>query len=449
MSGTTTTAPPVYELDADAQQEIVALIAIDEDFLRETQGLIKPDYFTDVFDRAFVELAQEFYNKYGETPGKVAWGDMLRNAFINKRFRADQKDDVVAKYKAIRDLPIRNRKWVVDTVAEFAKQQSIENAMWDGVIMLKNTADPDRFTKIEDRLGKAFLVAAHTNDEDYDYFEKVVERTEHRLERIAGGPSKTGITTGVKELDDCLYHKGWGRKELSALMAGAKASKSFHLSFFAAHATMAGFNTLFVTLENSVEITATRIDAFMSGVKISEELVSPHAMEAGVNSKSATAGRGILKIRRRPAGSFTPSDLRRLLDEYKSKGIKFDLVVIDYTDLMIPNHITNDNITNSKSVLVDVRQIADDENLAMLSAFQSNREGHKSAVLRAENVAEDFNKIRIPDVVLGINRTEDERADQKARITFVAARNQPDSYTLFVSQDLDHGLAIASVDSVE
>ena len=449
MSGSTTFAPKTYEFDPPTQTEIVSCLMWDDDFLKSTDGLIKPDYFTNEIEQLFVELALQHFGKYHEAPSKVAWFEHLKDASKRGRLRSDQKVDAVNKLKDTMTATVRSRQWLLDKLEEFAQQQAIANAMVDSIPLLAKGGDPDRFTKVKEYLEKAFDVGLHTNDEDYDYFAKIEERTAERIDIMAGGRPKTGITTGIPELDKLLYHQGWGKQELSALIGGAKSSKSFHLTFFAGMAVKAGFNVLFVTLENSVQIVSTRLDAFFSTVKISQEFTTPNAMEAGVKAAAAAPGMGQIRIRRRPAGTFTPKDLRRLLDEYKVKGLKFDLIVIDYTDIMAPNVVTKDPIANSKSILVDVRQIAADENAALLTAFQTNREGHKSAVVLAEHAAEDFNKIRIADLVLAINRTRDEIAEKKARITFAAARNQDDGKTIFVKQDLDAGMAVSEVESIE
>lgn len=439
-----------YELDAEAQTEIVACLAQDTDFARRTDGLIEPSYFANDIERSFVDMAISHYRKYGETPSKTAWAELIKGAFARKHFRNDQKQEVVNAIQALFKLEVRSREWLLDSVVEFAQQQAILQAMAGSVPLLQpSNHDPDRFKAVKEKFLKAFDVSLEAVDDDYDYFENIEARTKERLDVAAGGRPKTGITTGVKELDDLLMHKGWGKRELSLLMGGAKSSKSFHLYDFASNAVLEGYNVLIVTLENSKNIVATRIDAKLSKVKISEQYTSPNTMGIGVQNVAAKAGVGKLKIREFPSGSFRPSDLRRLIDRYKTKGIVFDLVVIDYLDIMSPDIVTDSDVTNNKSIFVNVRGIAQAEGFAILSATQTNREGHKSSVVKAEHVAEDFNKIRIADIVLSINRTDDERANGKARIMFAAARNQADSYVVFVKQNLDLGLAIEEVESVE
>lgn len=438
-----------YEFDGDTSTEIVSCMMWDQEFLRRTDGLIEPTYFSNPIEYVFATLTIEHYRKYGENPTKTVWVELIKKAIASKMLRDDQKSDAALYLINSGKLTVRNRAWLLDSIAEFAKQQAMTNTLFGSAKELLKLSDPTRFERVEKMMREAMQVALHIEDDDYDLIEKIEERTQERLLVASGGAPKTGITTGVKELDGVLMHGGWGKKEMSILMGGAKASKSFHLSFFAVNAALDGKNVLFVTLENSVPVVAMRMDAQLSKIKISEQFTSPHAMKAGVVAAGAAPRMGKIKIRYRDADVFTPANLQRLIDEYKAKGIIFDLLVIDYLDLMAPDHRTNEPRENSRLTWVGARRVAANENMALLSATQTNRAGHSSATVKAEHVAEDFNKIRTADLVLSINRTDDEKAASKARITFAASRNQADGATLFVSQDLDLGMAISEVDSVE
>jgi hypothetical protein len=69
------------------------------------------------------------------------------------------------------------------------------------------------------------------------------------------------------------------------------------------------------------------------------------------------------------------SELRRLLERWKAKGTKIDLLIVDYADLMAPERITENSVENSKSVYVNLRGLAMQEDLAVLTATQTNRQG--------------------------------------------------------------------------
>jgi replicative DNA helicase len=434
------------------QTEICALAMWDHDFLRRTDGLIRPEYFTDEIESGFIRLTLDFYAKHREAPSKTAWVQLLKDGFLAKPpvWRNDLKADVVQKLADTQRMTIRSRSFILDKVAEFAKQQALLNGLIAAADAIDKMHDPDRFKKIEQVLSGAFKVGLRDSDEDYDFFERIEERHQARMDLIAGAKPRTGITTGIAELDDLLeMHGGWGRKELSLFMGAAKASKSFNLTSSAAAAVLAGYDTLFITLENAREVQARRIEAYMAEVAMSNFLRTPHAVKSNMDAIAASEKRGRLHIREFPMHSFRPKDLERLIDEYKAKGIVFDLVVIDYLDVMAPDSYKENTIEASREIYGRCRGVAQAEGFALVSATQTNREGAKAATAQMTHVAEDFNRIRIADIVISINRTEEERTSGKARLYIAAARNQRDGVTLFVKQDLDMGRAVAAVEAVE
>jgi replicative DNA helicase len=272
-------------------------------------------------------------------------------------------------------------------------------------------------------------------------------RTGERLSRAAGKLPPTGITTGFRAIDEILYHRGWGKRELSVILGGAKAGKTTMLMEFGASAIAAGYNVLYVTLEVAANIIGERLDANISQRAMMELHLHPHEVRSKVKEFMKKAGKFILH--EFPTGSMTVSDLRRLVERYKSRGIKFDLVIVDYADLMAPERYTDSNIENSKSVYVNLRGYAMQEDLAILTATQTNRDGYKAAVAKAEHVSEDFNKIRIADLVISINRTEEERASNQARLFFAASRNQAGNFTIRIEQDLDRMKGISKILGME
>jgi replicative DNA helicase len=145
---------------------------------------------------------------------------------------------------------------------------------------------------------------------------------------------------------------------------------------------------------------------------------------------------GALKVREFPSNSFSPADLSRVIQSYKAKSITFDLVVIDYLDIMRPNDRNRDSRENSRMIWIDSRAIAQREGFAMLSATQTNREGFMSDTAGMEHVADDINKMRTVDLGISINFTEEERRKGEARLYFAASRNQEAAFSVHVRQDL-------------
>ena len=108
---------------------------------------------------------------------------------------------------------------------------------------------------------------------------------------------------------------------------------------------------------------------------------------------------------------------------------------MDYLDIMAPERWVESERENLRALGLSLRAIGHEQNAAILSATQTNREGGKALTAKAEHAAEDINKVRTVDVLLSINSTEPERAAGEARIYFAAMRNTEDHFTLRIKQE--------------
>lgn len=433
--------PPVstYEFDAEFQSKIAVLTLRDHAFCSRTQGLIKPEYFENAAEAMLVNMALEHWAKYRTVASPVAFGQMLKKAIADSKIRGDLKDEVIAAFGKIIKAPITDRDFIAEQAAEFARNQALARAILKSV----DLHEKGKYDEIMVEMKRASMVGLNDTNRGYDYFAAIEERSVIRRERVAGLLPPRGITTGVTKLDERLYHRGWGRKELSILMGGAKAGKSTGLLWFAKNAAAVGHNVLYVTLEMSCEIAAERIDAAISHIEMSELERNIVTIEDLVKTAAKKAGKLIMV--EYPAGTLTPTGLYRLIESYAAQGIRFDMIVPDYLDLMTPDYRTDSTTENSKNIYTGTRAIAQEEDLAMLSATQTNREGFKSVTAKAEHAADDFNKIRIADLTISINATDEEIERNEARLFFAASRNQRGHMMIQIQRDMERMTFIKSV----
>ncbi|AMB48237.1 DnaB-like helicase C-terminal domain-containing protein [Methylobacterium sp. AMS5] len=420
---------PTYEFDLDFQTKIAALAVRDTMFAGRTDGLIQPSFFTEEATARLVQLANEYYRTYKKAPDRVTLISLTKNAIAKKQIRKDMVDDVKERIKELLTTDISDRDYVVDEVATFARHRALEDAILQAALDVQN-GDYDKAAK---RIELAKLVGANEDSGAYDYWAEIENRTKHRVAVKTGTIKKDGITTGIPELDKLLYHGGWGRKELAAMMAPAKGGKSMSIAEFGKYASFAGFNVIYFTLEVRAQIIADRLDANISDTLMKGLNDDPFKVEGLI--KAAHAKSGHFKVHEYPSGTLKPSQIRRVLERYRAQGIIFDLIVVDYADIMAPEHRSDSPIENSKNIWLDLRAIAFEENAAMLTATQTNRDGAKSTSVKATDVAEDYNKIRIADVVIAISATTDEKSVNEARIEFVAHRNGEEGLVIRIKQD--------------
>ena len=431
---------PHYEFDGEFQQKIAALLIRDTPFAQLTDGLIRPEYFENAGHSALVAVCNRYFEKYKKAPGdKTIVAALLKDAVTGKTLPPELVRLAATAVHGLFETDVSDRDYVADQCATFARHQAVTKAILDSVALVEKRD----FEQIGTLVRKAIDTGISSTGNAYDYGAMREARTKTRKDRAAGALPPTGITTGFKVLDDCLYHKGWGRRELAVLMGGAKAGKSMAMISFGINAIAAGYRTLYVTLEVASDIIAERVDANVAERAMFELGTHIHDVDAKVEAFMAKAAPFI--IHEFPTGSMRPSDLRRLIEHYKSQGVTFDLVIVDYADLMAPERFTDSVTENSKSIYVNLRGLAMEEGFACLTATQTNREGSKKAVATATDVAEDFNKIRIADVVISINKTEEERALNQARLHFAASRNQRSGFSLKVEQNIDQAKFICRV----
>lgn len=441
-------APKTYNFDEDFQKKIVNFCLRDVGFLRRTDGLIHPSYFENEYDGIIVNLASKYYKDYkGCLADKTTLTKYIGDAVGKRIIRKEDIKNVVERLNEISTASTTDKDYVIESISTFARHQAVANAIMEAV---EKHLDINNFDKIQDGLNKALQVGAQADNASYDYGANIQARTNIRNEIAMGKSPATGISTGYPDLDKYLQpHRGWGKKELSVLMGPAKVGKSTALIDFGLSACshIHRYNVLYVTLEVSKEIIADRADSHIAKIATSELQTRSTSVRQAVEEWSKKAGHFI--IEERPTGSMRVSDLRRLLDKFKGEGLQFDLVIVDYADLMIPERYSKDSIENSKSVWVDLRGLAVSEEIAILTATQTNRAGATKMVAEATDVAEDFNKIRIADTVISINKTPDEARMNQCRLYLAAIRNAKSGFSIRINQNIESMQFITGVEGVE
>lgn len=420
---------PLYDFDISFQRKIAALFLRDSGFAAKTRDLISPDYFTEESVKTLVRIIGDHFTVYRSVPDVKILPTIIKDLIASKAIRKDAVPDLKSLLSDVMKTDLSNPDFVIDKVSDFAKHQAIENAILKSVGLLEK----GKFEEIADIIKKAVAVGAAMKSDDYDYFGEIGSRTKKREDISLGKIVKRGITSGYAGIDCHLYHNGWGRKELSCIMGPAKSGKSMSLGDFAKNASLEGYNVLYVSLEVAKEIIADRIDAALSDTMMKDLPKSFSTVESAIIHAHKSAG--VFKLRDFASGTFKPSQLRNLLDEYRQDGIIFDLVALDYADIMAADHRSDDLRENLRTIYIDLRAIAYDYDLAMLTATQTNRAGAISMTGKATDVGDDWNKARTVDILIGLNATDAEKAAGKARLYWALSRNTADGFTVEIEQD--------------
>lgn len=417
--------------DQAFQTKIITHALRDEQFMARCEGLILPEYFDFETHSYLIDIANRHYTTYRTVPSASIVVAEIRSAHAAARIKQEFVDDLKATLKLVFSTAadLSNRDFMIDEVSKFARQRAVYGAVEFGVDVLDKGG---AYEDIEVKLREALAVGASEGTGHASFFESIAERCQARVNRLRGVINK-GITTGHRELDDLLYHKGWGKKELAILMGAAKAGKSTGLQHFAIKATEAGHSVLYITCENSKEVTLDRIDASVSGVPLKDLDANSITVQAAVTAMMGNGGR--LEVHEFPMGTCKVSDIRRVIRKWQSKGVTFDMLVVDYADEMAPERRHQEERHALSSIYTDLRALATEENLAVLTATQTNRSGAKATTATMTDVAEDFGKVRKADVLITINANEDEKKRNEVRLYLAAMRNSEGGITVHAACD--------------
>lgn len=433
----TTTAdgtPIKYEFDEEFQRALVVLALRDINFMRRADSLLYPQHFDSNANAVLCKIAKDYYSKY-KAPLD---GSMLKEVLTDyKKAKILKESDLAEIIPILKEVytnstPLPPSEPIIDKLGEFARSSAVTCAIMKSVDLIEKRD----WEKIEKSLRDSLSVGAEDDSSTYDYFAEIDKRTKIRENELAGLMPPRGVTTGCLQLDDVLYRKGWGRKELSLIMAPAKGGKSMACIYFAKGACIHGHNVLYVTLEVATDIVSARLDACVTDTEMRELVNKSSEVKRRVEGVKSLKNRGLLHIKEYPSGSLKVSNLRRYLESARNKGVQYDLICVDYADLMAPEVKSPNQIENFRQIYVDLRALAFEYNCAILTATQTNREGAKAKVAEMTHVAEDFNKIRTADIVISINTTKEERLKGEARLYFVASRNQESGIMLKIKQDI-------------
>lgn len=419
-----------YDFDEAFQRKIAMLLLCDTNFAMTAKDVLRPEYFTEDATAAIVAMTLRYIQGYRAAPGKTLIPQLLKDEIDAGRIRKDLLQQVKQVLSlGIRESNLANPQYVLDKIIDFAKSQAIMQAMQIAIDELQK----GDYKAIEKRFKEAFSIGSTKGSEGYDYWHEIDTRTQQRIDVVSGKAVKRGITSGYTEIDANLYHGGWGRQELSVIMGGAKSGKTISLADFTKNASLAGYNTFYGSCEVSTRIIAERMDANVADVMM-KDLHMKHAdVEAAVKRLRQQAGKIILHDF--PSGTLKVTQLHRLLERYRDDGLIFDLITIDYADIMAPEYRSDRLIDNLREIYIDLRALAHEFDAAVLTATQTNREGARSMTAKATDVGDDFNKVRTADVLIGINATDAEKAAGEARLYWAASRNTEDGFTIRIQQD--------------
>ena len=295
------------------------------------------------------------------------------------------------KLAPVPDLNEGHFDWFMGEFEAFTRRQELERAILKSADLLEK----GEFEPVEKLIKDAVQISL-TKDMGTDYFADPKARIEKYFN--SGGQ----VSTGWPQLDRLLYG-GFSRGELNIFAGGSGSGKSLVMMNIALNWLQQGLSGVYITLELSEELTSLRTDAMLTNMSTKDIRRDMDTTELKVKLVAKKSGN--YQVKGLPAQSNI-NDIRAYLKEYQIQtGKKVDFVMIDYLDLLMPVSAKvspNDLFVKDKYVSEELRNLAKELAVLMVTASQLNRSAVEEVEFDHSHISGGISKINTADNVFGI-----------------------------------------------
>jgi len=389
------------------EESILKNLFVSDTFTRKVIPYLEEDYFSDRSERLVYNQISEYFMKYNECPTHEALSIQLNDLSGYNDEEVKNAMTVINQCKqSTEETP---HEFLVDETEKWCKDRAIYNAVMESIQIIDKSSTREK-GEIPDILKDALSVSfdqhiGHDFIEDSDdrfiSYNTVEDKLPFDLEMM------NKITKG-----------GLPNKTLNVIMAGTGVGKSLFMCHCAANNLMMGKNVLYISMEMSEEKIAERIDANLMNLPIQELSNLPKDMyDKKVKSiRDKTTGKLIVK--EYPTASAHTGHFRHLLQELNlKKDFLPDIIYVDYLNICASARMRAGSSVNSytmvKSIAEEMRGLAVEFKLPIVTATQTNRQGFTSTDVGLEDTSESFGLPATADLMVALISTEElEELDQ-------------------------------------
>ena len=387
------------------EQSILKHLLLSEDYLRKVLPFIKDEYFADKNDKLILDEVTKYVNKYNTTPTVEALS-------VEFDGRTDLRDDEYSELVNYTKSLVSNKEtsdvdWLVDTTEKFCQEKAVYNAVMRSISILDESkrenssvnkgAIPEILSEalgvsFDSHIGHDFISDAESR---FEFYHKKEVRTPFDIEYL------NKVTGG-----------GLPNKTLNIILAGTNVGKSMFMCHAAASNMMDGKNVLYITMEMAEERIAERIDANLLNVPIGDIRKLPKDDYDKKMERIRKRTTGKLIVKEYPTASASVTHFRHLLQELRQKR-KFvpDIIYIDYLNICASSRMKMGSSVNSytfiKAIAEELRGLAVENNLPIVSATQTTRSGYTNSDVGLEDTSESFGLPATADFMIALVRTEE------------------------------------------
>ena len=379
---------------------ILRNLVCEEEYSRKVIPFIEPDYFENKTEKVIFQEISQFIVKYDSAITIEALNIEIENRTDLTETEIKESRETTRTFD---DAPV-DTQWLIESTEKWCRDRAIYLALMESIHIADGNDEKKNRDAIPTILSDA-LAVSFDNHIGHDYLQDYEERYEsyHRKE--------SRIQFDLEHFNK-ITKGGLPNKTLNIALAGTGVGKSLFMCHHAASVLLEGKNVLYITLEMAEEKIAERIDANLLNVNIQDITDLPKPMfDKKVNS-IAKKTQGTLIIKEYPTASAHSGHFKSLLNELAlKKSFKPDIIFIDYLNICASSRYAKTANVNSysyiKAIAEELRGLAVEANLPIVSATQTTRSGYGSSDVDLTDTSESFGLPATADLMFALISTEE------------------------------------------
>ena len=407
------------------QIKVLSSLLTHKEFLTNIHDIISDEYFENPAQKWAIKEILKYYDKYHTTPSL----DILKVELLkvdNEVLQLSIKEQLkLAFVSSDEDL-----KYVQEEFTNFCKNQQLKKALMSSVDLLK-AGDFDGIRFLVDNA----LKAGQDKNLGHEYVKDIEERYREN--------SRETIPTPWPKIDQ-LLQGGLGNGDFGLIFGNPGGGKSWSLVAIGGHAVKLGYNVLHYTLELGEEYVGKRYDAFFTKIPVNK--VDSHRDKI---EDILTQLPGQLIIKEYPTGRASVSTIESHIAKSTSMGIKPDLVLIDYVDLLSSRKTNRERKDEIDDIYTSTKGLARQLNIPIWSVSQVNRAGAQDKVIQGDKAAGSYDKIMITDFCMSLSRKKEDKVNNTGRFHLMKNRYGMDGITFGIQADTSTGHFVVKDEYVE
>jgi len=407
------------------QIKVLSSLLTHKEFLVNIHDIISDEYFENPAQKWAIKEVLRYYDKYHTTPSL----DILKVELLkvdNEVLQLSIKEQLKLAYVTSDD----DLEYVQEEFTNFCKNQQLKKALMSSVDLLKG-GDFDGIRYLIDNA----LKAGQDKNLGHEYIKDIEERYREN--------SRETVPTPWPKIDQ-LLQGGLGNGDFGLIFGNPGGGKSWSLVAIGGHAVRLGYNVLHYTLELGEEYVGKRYDAFFTKIPVNK--VDSHRDKI---EEILPQLPGKLIIKEYPTGRASVSTIESHIAKSTSMGVKPDMVIIDYVDLLSSRKTNRERKDEIDDIYTSTKGLARQLNIPIWSVSQVNRAGAQDKVIQGDKAAGSYDKIMITDFCMSLSRKKEDKVNNTGRFHLMKNRYGMDGITFGLEADTSTGHFIVKDEYVE